>query len=134
MPRACQPRVNGTIEGNCAPLRAALAELMAAAGLARRVGTNLNEAVTRLNATGERAAPRLPGRVTGTFRRRLPRREPRPFTQLGGVNQRCGWRVSQMDPARAVGDVPPSRAGASSPEHHAAEDAGHERSWRCGGG
>jgi hypothetical protein len=37
------------------PLRAALAELMAAAGLVRRVGTNLNQAVARLNATGERA-------------------------------------------------------------------------------
>jgi hypothetical protein len=36
------------------PLRAALAELMAAAGLVRRVGTNLNQAVARLNATGER--------------------------------------------------------------------------------
>jgi hypothetical protein len=36
------------------PLRAALAELIAAAGLVRRVGTNLNQAVVRLNATGER--------------------------------------------------------------------------------
>jgi hypothetical protein len=36
------------------PLRAALAELMSAAGLVRRVGTNLNQAVARLNATGER--------------------------------------------------------------------------------
>jgi hypothetical protein len=36
------------------PLHTALAELMAAAGLARRVGTNLNQAVARLNATGER--------------------------------------------------------------------------------
>lgn len=36
------------------PLREALAELMEAAGLARRIGTNLNQAVARLNATGQR--------------------------------------------------------------------------------
>jgi hypothetical protein len=36
------------------PLRAALAELMTAAGLVRRAGANLNQAVARLNATGER--------------------------------------------------------------------------------
>lgn len=34
------------------PLREALGELMAAAGLVRRTGTNLNQAVARLNATG----------------------------------------------------------------------------------
>ena len=42
------------------PLRAALAELMAAAGLARRVGTNLNQAVARLNTTGERGEDLAP--------------------------------------------------------------------------
>jgi hypothetical protein len=42
------------------PLRAALAELMAAAGLVRRVGTNLNQAVARLNATGERGEDLVP--------------------------------------------------------------------------
>jgi hypothetical protein len=35
-----------------APLREALMELMSAAGLVRRVGTNLNQTVARLNATG----------------------------------------------------------------------------------
>jgi hypothetical protein len=35
------------------PLREALRELMAAAGLVRRIGTNLNQAVARLNATGQ---------------------------------------------------------------------------------
>jgi len=35
------------------PLREALAEVMSAAGLVRRVGTNLNQAVARLNATGQ---------------------------------------------------------------------------------
>jgi hypothetical protein len=34
------------------PLREALRELMAAAGLVRRIGTNLNQAVARLNAMG----------------------------------------------------------------------------------
>jgi hypothetical protein len=42
------------------PLRDALAELMLAAGLARRVGTNLNQAVARLNATGERGEDLVP--------------------------------------------------------------------------
>jgi hypothetical protein len=42
------------------PLREALAELMAAAGLVRRIGTNLNQAVARLNATGQRGEDLLP--------------------------------------------------------------------------
>jgi len=42
----------GTPEPTGSPLREALIELMAAAGLVRRVGTNLNQAVVRLNATG----------------------------------------------------------------------------------
>ena len=33
---------------------------MAAAGLVRRVGTNLNQAVARLNATGQRGDDLLP--------------------------------------------------------------------------
>ena len=35
------------------PLREALRELVSAAGLVRRIGTNLNQAVARLNATGQ---------------------------------------------------------------------------------
>ena len=42
------------------PLREALAELIAAAGLVRRVGTNLNQAVAKLNATGQRGEDLLP--------------------------------------------------------------------------
>jgi hypothetical protein len=42
------------------PLRDALVELMSAAGLVRRVGTNLNQAVARLNATGQRGEDLLP--------------------------------------------------------------------------
>jgi hypothetical protein len=43
-----------------APLREALVELMSAAGLVRRVGTNLNQAVARLNATGQHGDDLLP--------------------------------------------------------------------------
>jgi hypothetical protein len=42
------------------PLREALVELMSAAGLVRRVGTNLNQAVARLNATGQPGGDLLP--------------------------------------------------------------------------
>ena len=41
-------------------LREALAEVIAAAGLVRRAGTNLNQAVARLNATGQRGEDLLP--------------------------------------------------------------------------
>ena len=43
-----------------APLREALVELMSAAGLVRRIGTNLNQAVARLNSTGQRGEDLLP--------------------------------------------------------------------------
>ncbi len=42
------------------PLREALVELMSAAGLLRRAGTNLNQAVARLNATGQRGEDLVP--------------------------------------------------------------------------
>ncbi len=42
------------------PLREALTEVITAAGLVRRAGTNLNQAVARLNATGQRGADLLP--------------------------------------------------------------------------
>ena len=50
----------GTQPGAGSPVREALVELMAAAGLVRRVGTNLNQAVARLNATGQRGDDLLP--------------------------------------------------------------------------
>ena len=43
-----------------APLREALAELIRSAGLVRRVGVNLNQAVAKLNATGQRSDDLLP--------------------------------------------------------------------------
>jgi hypothetical protein len=42
------------------PAREALVEVMTAAGLVRRAGTNLNQAVARLNSTGQRGADLLP--------------------------------------------------------------------------
>jgi ABC-type transporter Mla subunit MlaD len=39
-----------------APLRQALTELIRAAGLVRRIGVNLNQAVAKLNATGQFSA------------------------------------------------------------------------------
>jgi hypothetical protein len=42
------------------PLREALVEVMTAAGLVRRAGTNLNQAVAKLNATGQRGDDLLP--------------------------------------------------------------------------
>jgi hypothetical protein len=50
----------GTQARAASPLRETLAELMSAAGLVRRVGTNLNQAVARLNATGQRGEDLLP--------------------------------------------------------------------------
>ena len=42
------------------PLREALGELIRAAGLVRRIGVNLNQAVAKLNATGQRSGDLLP--------------------------------------------------------------------------
>jgi hypothetical protein len=41
-------------------LREALAELIRSAGLVRRIGVNLNQAVAKLNATGQRSDDLLP--------------------------------------------------------------------------
>jgi hypothetical protein len=42
------------------PLREALGEFVRAAGLVRRIGVNLNQAVAKLNATGQRPGDLLP--------------------------------------------------------------------------
>jgi hypothetical protein len=42
------------------PARQTLTELIRAAGLVRRIGVNLNQAVAKLNATGQRSADLLP--------------------------------------------------------------------------
>ncbi|HXZ69789.1 MAG TPA: hypothetical protein VEH31_02820 [Streptosporangiaceae bacterium] len=49
----------GGLPDDC-PLRQALGEFIRAAGLVRRVGVNLNQAVARLNATGQRSGDLLP--------------------------------------------------------------------------
>jgi hypothetical protein len=54
--------------GDQESLRQALIELMRAAGLVRRIGTNIDQAVTKLNATGQPAG-NLPGYAAGTTRR-----------------------------------------------------------------
>jgi hypothetical protein len=46
--------------GASVPLREALAELIRSAGLVRRIGVNLNQAVAKLNATGKRSDDLLP--------------------------------------------------------------------------
>src|SRR6266566_3918285 len=50
----------GTATSADTPLREALAELIRASGLVRRIGVNLNQAVARLNATGQRSGDLLP--------------------------------------------------------------------------
>ena len=42
------------------PFRSALGELIRAAGLVRRIGVNLNQAVAKLNATGQRSGDLVP--------------------------------------------------------------------------
>jgi hypothetical protein len=49
----------GTATSADVPLREALTELIRAAGLVRRIGVNLNQAVAKLNATGQRSGELL---------------------------------------------------------------------------
>jgi hypothetical protein len=58
----------GTISPADSPFRQALTELIRSAGLVRRIGVNLNQAVAKLNATGQRSADLLPY-ATESFRR-----------------------------------------------------------------
>jgi hypothetical protein len=59
---------NGSPPGGRESLRLVLIELMHAGGLVRRIGTNINQAVARLNATGQPAGD-LPGYAAGTISR-----------------------------------------------------------------
>jgi hypothetical protein len=59
---------NGGPPGDREALRRVLIELMRAAGLVRRLGTNLSQAAAKLNATGQPAGD-LPGYAAGTLRR-----------------------------------------------------------------
>lgn len=51
--------VNGSGTGPEAPGREALLEMVRAAGLVRKIGVLLNQAVTKLNATGQRSGDLL---------------------------------------------------------------------------
>jgi hypothetical protein len=50
---------SGTVVSE-SPLRQALGEFVRSAGLVRRIGVNLNQAVAKLNATGQRSGDLLP--------------------------------------------------------------------------
>jgi hypothetical protein len=58
---------NGGPLGDRESLRRALIELMRAAGLVHRIGTNINQAIAKLDATGQPAG-NLPGYAAGTIR------------------------------------------------------------------
>ena len=51
---------SGAQARTASPLREVMDELMAASGLVRRIGTNLNQAVAKLNATGQPSEDLLP--------------------------------------------------------------------------
>jgi hypothetical protein len=51
--QAALAAARGTKAPGSSPVREALVEVMTAAGLVRRAGTNLNQAVAKLNATGQ---------------------------------------------------------------------------------
>jgi hypothetical protein len=50
----------GTVFPGDTPFREALGEFIRAAGLVRRIGVNLNQAVAKLNTTGQRSGDLLP--------------------------------------------------------------------------
>jgi hypothetical protein len=53
------------------PLREALGEFVRAAGLVRRIGVNLNQAVAKLNSTGQRGGDLMPYAAESMRRARL---------------------------------------------------------------
>jgi hypothetical protein len=59
---------NGTTASGQDPLELILIELMRAAGLVRRIATNLDQAAARLNATGQPAG-NLPAYAAQSIRR-----------------------------------------------------------------
>ena len=58
--RVVLAHVQGDTDGPEAPDRELLRELVRAAGLVHRIGVNLNQAVRKLNATGQRSEELLP--------------------------------------------------------------------------
>ena len=73
---------------------------MRAAGLVRRIGANISQAVAKLNATGQPAGD-LPGYAAGTIRRACdideePRKTPcaRPWDKARGGSDRVIGKIS----------------------------------------
>ena len=58
--QAALATARGLTSPDGAPLRQTLAELIRSAGMVRRAGVNLNQAVAKLNATGQRSEDLLP--------------------------------------------------------------------------
>ena len=58
--QAALAAARGSVPPGSSLAREALVEVMTAAGLVRRVGTNLNQAVAKLNATGQRGEDLVP--------------------------------------------------------------------------
>ena len=69
--QAALAAARGLTSRDGAPAREALAELIRCAGLVRRVGVNLNQAVAKLNATGQRSGDLLPYAAESLRRARL---------------------------------------------------------------
>jgi hypothetical protein len=79
------------------PLREALGEFIRAAGLVRRIGVNLNQAVAKLSATGQRSGDLLP------YAAACLRRADRLDTAAERIRQRLPWsRRSAVHAARGV--------------------------------
>jgi hypothetical protein len=87
------------------PLREALGELMAAASLVRRMGTNLNQAVAGLNATGQPGADLLPA---AEFCVRVIRRldEAAEEARRNWSSDRDAFAMKPHQEGRRVGQVP----------------------------
>jgi hypothetical protein len=89
----------GAQAGVWSPLREALVEVMTAAGLVRRAGTNLNQAVARLNATGQRGEDLVPA---AQFWVRVIRRLDEAAEQL----RRTGWPPGCAPPGKLSWPTP----------------------------
>ena len=111
----------GTDSGPLTPQREALRELVRASGLARRIGINLNQAVARLNATGQRSGDLLPYAreclrqvsdwTPPPSKSARPSGEPRPARpgaeHSGGIPSRVANRPGpEMDDPGRGGDIP----------------------------
>ena len=76
------------------PLREALGEFIRAAGLVRRIGVNLNQAVAKLNATGQRSGDLLPYAAESIRRAGSSTRPPRK-SGSGSARDRQGRPARQ---------------------------------------